>query len=515
MKKISVFLLLVLITVTSCKKYLDVNTTPNNPTAVPPSTILPVTTITLGFASSNDLGRAASALVQHIAGVANQTAAYDVYNLDGSFDNQWNGEVYGNALNNLQILIDQYAATSPAYSGIAKLEMAYIYSVATDIWGEVPYSQAAQGLKFAAPRFDKQEDIYQGNAALGITSLFDLVKSGLADLAKTPNVLVPGSDDLVYKGDLTKWARMGNTLLLKFAIQVSNKNPALATSTIASVITGNNYINSNAVDFEVPFGATVGNQNALFTFNNVNRTGDQMLSARLLALERSLNDTIRLAKFFTKTRVIPATPGPLPPFSFVAFDNGATSAVPALATRSKYNAYLTGAVGGGDSAAGNVPVSSGTPPGSTGGAAPIRLLTYAQVQFILAESAVILGTAGVANTYYQNGITASMQKVGMTPAEITNYFTTNPTVVTLSGTPEQQRQQIITQKYISWIGNGIEAYNDYRRTGYPVLTLVNNAAGDNPNVIPTRLPYTQTELSSNPNAPNPRPKTDVKLWFAK
>jgi len=312
--------------------------------------------------------------------------------------------------------------------------------------------------------------------------LFDLVKSGLADLAKTSNVFVPGTDDIVYKGDLTKWTRMGNTLLLKFAIQVSNKNPALATSTIASVITGNNYINANTLDFEVQFGSTVGSQNPIYTFNNVNRTGDQMLSTRLLNLSKSLNDTVRLAKFFTK-----------PTGNFVSFDNGANVTVPALATRSKYNTYLTG----------------------LSGEAPIRLLTNAQVQFILAESAVILGTAGVANTYYQNGITASMQKVGMTPAEITAYFAANPTVVTLAGTPEQQRQQIITQKYMSWIGNGIESFNDYRRTGYPVLTLVNNAAGDNPNVIPTRLPYTQTELSSNPNAPTPRPKTDVKLWFAK
>src|SRR5258705_195107 len=283
MKRIS-WPLLFLITLVSCKKYLDVNTTPNNPVAVPPSVILPTTTIGMAFANANDLGRATSALVQHIAGVANQTAAYDVYNLDGAFDNQWNGEIYGNVLNDLQILIDQYSASSPAYSGIAKLEMAYIFSMATDIWGEVPYSQAAQGLKYPNPRFDKQEDIYQGNTTLGITSLFDLVKSGLADLAKTPNVLTPGTnDDIVYKGDLAKWARMGNTLLLKFAIQVSNKNPALATSTIASVITGNIYINSNALDFEVPFASTVGNQNPIYNFNNVNRTGDQMLSARLLA----------------------------------------------------------------------------------------------------------------------------------------------------------------------------------------------------------------------------------------
>ena len=503
MKKVAyLFLLFILITVASCKKYLDVNVSPNNSPTVPPSTILPTTTVGLGFANSNDLNRATSALVQHIAGVANQTAAYDVYNLDGSFDNQWNGEIYGNTLNNLQILIDQYASTSPAYSGIAKLEMAYVYSMATDIWGDVPYSQAAMGTKFLFPRFDKQEDIYQGNAALGITSLFDLVKSGLADIAKTSNILSPSTDDIVYKGNLSKWTRMGNTLLLKFAIQVSNKNPALATSTIASVITGNNYINSNDLDFEVPFGPTVGNQNAIFTFNNLNRTGDQMLSNRLLNLEKNLNDTIRLSKFFTKTRTTAGNPNT--PFRFVAFDNGSTATVPAIGTRSKYNAYLTGATGGGDTIATGV-----------GGGASIKILTNFQAQFILAESALILGTAGDPNAYYQAGIRANMQKIGMTDAEITNYFATNPTVVILSGTTEQQRQQIITQKYIAWIGNGIEAYNDYRRTGYPVLTLVNNPSGDNPNVIPTRLPYTPSELAANTNAPKPRPKTDIKLWFAK
>lgn len=482
MKKISILLLLI-VGLSSCKKYLDVNQTPNNPTAVPPSTILPNTTIALAFANANDLNRAASALVQHIAGVANQTAAYDVYNLDGAFDNQWNFEIYNGAVNNLQILIDQYSATSPAYSGIAKLQLAYITSIATDLWGDVPYSEAGKGLAIETPRFDKQEDIYLGNTTLGITSLFDLVKSGIADLDK-PSTLKPAKDDIVYGGDLAKWKRAGNTLLLKFAIQISNRKPDLAKSIIQSVIDGKMYINANNLDFEVPFGTSVGNQNPIYTFNNVNRTGDQMLSTRFLNLEKSLNDTVRLAKLFTK-----------PGGKFTSYENGSTSTPPALATRSKYNVYVTG----------------------ESGEAPIRLLTNFQVQFILAESALILGTSGDANAYYQAGIRASMMKTGMTTSEIDTYFTTNPAVVKLDATApvEDQRKQIITQKYIAWVGNGIEAYNDYRRTGYPVLPLALNAQGDNPNVVPTRLPYAPAELSRNPNAPKPRPKTDVKVWWAK
>jgi hypothetical protein len=480
MKKLSLIIFLfTLVVFTSCRKFLEINTTPNNATAVPPSVLLPTTTYALAFANSNDLNRATSALVQHIAGVANQTAAYDVYLLDGAFDNQWNFEIYNGAVNNLRILIRDHQASNPAYAGVAKLELAYIFSLATDLWGDIPYSQAGYGLLFEQPRFDAQQDIYLGNAALGIQSLFDLVKEGIADLDKT-SILKPGADDRVYGGNLTNWKRMGNTLLLKFANQISAKNPVLAKSTIESVLTGNLYINSTAVDFEVPYTTSVGNQNAIYTFNNLNRTGDQMLSSRLLALSRSLNDTVRLAKFFTK-----------PTGQFTSFNNGSTAVAPALATRSKYNVYLTGVTG----------------------EAPIRLLTYFQVQFILAESALILGTPGDPNVYYRAGITANMLKVGMTQAEIDNYFLTNPTVVNLTGTTEEKRQQIITQKYIAWIGNGIEAYNDYRRTGYPPLALVLNASGDNPNVIPQRLPYTPAELARNPNAPKPRPRTDVKVWW--
>src|SRR5436189_5817545 len=107
MKKIS-FIILLPIVFASCKKYIaDVNTSPNNPQVAPVTTLLPTTEIGLAFANSNDLNRATSALMQHIAGVANQTLAYDVFNLDGSFDNQWNSEIYGNTLSDLQIIIDQ------------------------------------------------------------------------------------------------------------------------------------------------------------------------------------------------------------------------------------------------------------------------------------------------------------------------------------------------------------------------------------------------------------------------
>ena len=466
----------------SCDKFVDVNNNPNNPTSVPPATLLPTTTLGMAFANSNELGRATSVLVQYNAGAANQVLQEDRFDLENLLDNQWGNEIYGGTLNNLQLLIEQNQATNPVYAGIAKIQKAYVISMATDLWGDVPYSEAGQGLRFPQPRFDTQQDIYLGNSNLGIQSLFDLVKEGMADLDKTSTVK-PGNDDIIYKGDLAKWKRAGNTMLLKFAMQISNKNAALAKSTIQAVIDGNNYINTNLLDFEVPFGTSQGNQNTHYSFNNVNRLSDLMLSSRFLALMRNLNDTVRLGKYYTK-----------PTGTFVALENGAAQTLPALpplANRSKYNVYVTGA----------------------NGEAPVRLLTNFQTQFILAESALILGTTGDANAYYQAGIRASMAKSGMTVAEIDKYFTDNPSVVTLSGTTDQKRAQILTQKYIAWVGNAIEAYNDWRRTGIPVLTLPQNTTGDNPNVIPNRMPYVANELTRNPNAPNPRLKTDVKVWW--
>jgi hypothetical protein len=479
MKKIFLYVILASVCTTSCKKYLDVNTDPNNPTDVPAKLILPTTTVGMAWANGNELGRAAALLVQYNSGVQGSPAAFDVYNLEGSFDNSWNFEIYNGTINNLRILVDKTQKESPAYAGIAKLEMAYAFSLATDLWGDVPYSQAGLGLNSSSPRFDSQQDIYLGNGSLGIQSLFNLVREGLADLDKT-SALKPTTDDIVYGGDLAKWKRFGNTLLLKFAMQVSNVAPDTTKSVITSVIAGNNFINDNSQDFEVKFTNQVNNQNPYYAFDIFNRPDEEMLSARFLAFMRAQNDTVRLSKYYTKQTG-----------QFVGYENGSNFVAPVTASRSRYGTYVAG----------------------TAGETPVRLVTNFQRAFILAESALLFGTAGDPNALYQEGIRASMKKTGMTDAEIATYFTTNPTIVNLTGTVTEKRKQIIIQKYIAFVGNAIEAYNDFRRTGYPELQVSSNAKGDDPNTIPKRYPYVLVEGERNPNQPSPRPRTNQKVWW--
>jgi hypothetical protein len=481
---------------TSCSpnKFLDVNASPNNPTVVQPSVQLPTITVGTAFVVGNTLGRDGDLFIQHYAGIANQPFTEDKYAISGNYDNEWRGDLYGNNLNGAQTLITNNAA-NPAYTGIAKLLKAYNFALVTDMWGDVPYSQALQGLANLHPAFDRQQDIYEG--ATGIQSLFDLVREGLADLDK-PSVLKPGTDDFVYKGDLTKWRKMGNMLLLKFACTISRKDPTLAASVINEVLAkganGSAAISANAEDFSVPFGTAVGNTNPYYAYNVTNRPGDQMASTRFLDSLTAYNDP-RLPRFFTATASNPLPTHTTPYGKFTGFENGSNATAPAAATattpsnRSVYNTYVTG----------------------TSGEAPMRLLTNFQRCFILAEMAIRLKTPGDANALYQEGIRRSMELTGVSTTDIDAYFAANPAIVTLGGSDEHMYDQIIRQKWVAWVGNGYEAWNDYRRTGYPRLQPALNVSFT-PN-IPQRLLYPPSEVAANGDA-IPKAIISDRVWWS-
>lgn len=474
-------LVLLFLSLEACSQYLDVNVTPNNPTSVTPAVLLPGAQAGTAFANASELNRFASVLIQQLAGANNSPATYDIFQTNGAdLENQWRFELYNGALINYQKLIESGEATNAkSYSGIAKIMKAYTFSLITDIWGDIPYSQALQGETFTTPRLDKQEDIYKGNASLGIQSLFDLVREGIKDLDATSSVN-PGADDLVYGGDLAKWKQAGNTILLKFAATVSRKEPALATSVINEVLTGNNYIKANTGDMNVTFGASVGSQDPRYTYTIISVFKDDLiLSTRYLNLLNSLNDP-RLPIFFTK-----------PAANYVTIDNGFRGTLPSPTTSwSRYNKYITGNAGEG----------------------PVRLVTNFQRAFMLAEAALRLGTPGNPQALYTEGITASMTLAGLTAEQIKTYLTANPAVATLTGTTDEKIAQIITQKYIAFTGNGLEAWDDYRRTGYPVLLPSQNAAGIDGS-RPVRAVYINSEIQRNSNFPNPPPQTNVRVWW--
>ncbi|MVT06860.1 SusD/RagB family nutrient-binding outer membrane lipoprotein [Chitinophaga tropicalis] len=487
MRRLSIYtgLLLLAVTFTGCKKFFDINDTPNSPTSVPPSLLLPTGLSGSAFSNANELNRFACTIIDYQAGAGGSPATYDIYNTNGAdFGNQWRFEIYGGALIAYKKMIDAADATgAKAYTGIGKIMMAYTFAIATDVWGDVPYTEALQGdLDVIQPALTTQEAMYKGGT--GVTSLFDMVRAGLRDL-DTVTTSSPETDDIVYGGDIDAWKKAGNTLLLKLAIQISKKEPALAASVINEVLAKGEdaYITSNAETLGVNFGASTGSQSPVYYYTYVSSfANDLIVSTRYVNRLQALGDP-RLDKFVTK-----------PSGSFVTIDNGFRGTLPTpTANWSRWSSTLLGANGVG----------------------PVKLITNAMRAFILAEAAVSLPGINLggntAQGWYTEGIKASMQDAGLSSLEIDAYFTAHPEVVTLSGTVEQQVEQIITQKYIANTGNGLEAWNDWRRTGYPVMPEHDNAVGID-GTRPVRAQYIDQEVARNPAFKN-GPLPNVKVWW--
>jgi hypothetical protein len=490
LKNISKYVLaatLVVSSTTGCSSFLDVNKSPNSPERVPVSTMLPAAIYAMAFANNNEINRLCEVLTHHLAGMANSPLAYENYSISG-FDNQWDGELYQGALTTAERLIEESKrVNSPAYAGIAKIIKAYCFAMVTDLWGDVPYSQALNGMNgIIQPKVDKQEDIYKGNSAANVQSLFDLLREAVKNLDEKSDLVPSASDDPIYRGSLANWKRAANTLMLKFALQISSKEPALATSVINEVLQGNNYITDNSQNFAVRFGTAVGSMAPFYqytaeAFGNLFRN-DMVMSRRVLDVMRGQNDP-RLPLFFTR-----------PGADYVTSENGLFNAPAPASNWSRYNTAITG-----------------------GGAGPVRLVTNSQRAFILAEAVIRLKIAGDAQALYREGIRASMLDAGVTQAQIDAFFTANPSVANLStGTDAQKIEQIITQKWISLVGNGYESYNDWRRTGFPVLPESPNPTGSVDGKRPRRIPYTNNEISRNPNlipAGSTPPQTNVRVWW--
>ncbi|HWN87604.1 MAG TPA: SusD/RagB family nutrient-binding outer membrane lipoprotein, partial [Chitinophagaceae bacterium] len=229
--KIKFFIPLVALLAMSCKKFLDINTDPNNPTTIEVSKLLPTTQRTLGDALSMDEQNGGIseilAVYAHQMTTRESQDKYGITGVDVNIQTAWSkifsstgnpGTVYPvyGVLQNLEdIIAKSTEAGNLKYAGIAKILKAYTYSVMVDVFGDVPYSEAnklKQGI--IHPKFDDDAAIYE--------SLFALINSAIADLTNTtaPNTKVPGTDDLMYGGNIIRWVKAANTLKLKMYVQI-------------------------------------------------------------------------------------------------------------------------------------------------------------------------------------------------------------------------------------------------------------------------------------------------------
>lgn len=462
----------------SCDDFLDVNDNPNSPVEVTPNLIL--ANSELGFAfemSAGTIHLMTGAFIQHYAGTGNQLLGYDTYGITGdNLNNSWLFNGYSGFLNHSKDLMTQ-AGKDPAdihYLGIGKILNAFQFAAFTDVWGDIPFSEALDRENFTNPRFDDQQSIY--------TALIAQIKSGLTDLQQTGAAAV--SNDLIYGGNISLWQKAGNALLMKLYLQMRKADAATAGQGFNEVLNGANYISSNSDDMEFMFLTEETNQHPLFDFAVNNRAGDIAISQRFIDSLNIVNDP-RIGFYF-----LDQGQG-----AFLGYDNGSTLTPPTRAVRARLGDYVIGFDGNTN---------------NVGGAAPYRFLTNFQTLFSRAEAALFLNTGEDARQLFQQGIEASMAKVGVGLTETDTYVLARLASYDAATNDEERLNIIIRDKWHAWIGNPYEAWNDFRRTNYPRLNVAQNPVGINS--IPASLPYSSNELSANPNAPGQK-LPNVKVWW--
>lgn len=487
--KLKYFKLLIVIAgiagTSSCKKMLDINQDPDRllSSSIVYPQLLSGAQVNLGFESGSDLFRYPALIMQQMSGLAseaNQTWSISRYNIAGSdLNNVWSS-MYASTLSDLELVITQATtAGSPHYAGLAKLLKAYEFSKIVDTWGDVPFTESLKLLANTQPKYDDDAAIY--------TALLALIDEAITDMNATTSLLSPGINSVIYTNaswatSRALWIKFANTLKLRLLIHYSKVDPAFCVAQITILVNtpGITFMTSNNDNFQMSFYDVPNQQNPISAFE-VSRRNYLFADAKMVGMMNAKSDPRR-------------------PFYFSDFPVGSGSYVgvpsnPAPGTPSnnysRIHTYLRGAV---------KTAATGTNSAVYSGAAPARMLTYAEYCFIRSEAA-LMGAPGDPQMWFTNGITASMQDAGVAAADITAYLAVNGT---LTGSDAQKLQQIIEEKYIANFGVILEPWNDWRRTGYPALAIPSNVI-NTVSAVPRSLFYPQSEIDLNPNNPGQKP----------
>lgn len=435
----------------ACDNLTDINENPNAPTSVPAQFLLPSA---LQVAVNNAWGT--GEMLQH-SGIWAQHFAQIQYpdeergNVRASrMDAYWDS-YYQGPLNDIQAVIDIGVEDGNVNAeGVGRIWKSWIFHILTDLWGDIPYSQALQGVDNTTPVYDSQSDIY--------VSLLSELEAGAAKLSTSGQDF--GSGDLLYGNDWAKWKRFANSLRMRIAMRMSEVNPSGAQSAFVAAYNAGGFTSSDDNAMFYWTGAPYENP----FYENYLARDDNSISRTMVEILKDLDDP-RLSLYAEPA----ATDG-----EYRGHENGVED-LPAgmsLADISRIGNFWR----------------------ADGAATPNAIITYAEVLFLEAEAAERGWIAGDPEALYMEAIEANMnlydaQGVGPSDAEIAAYLA-NPDIA-YTGLDD-----IYLQKWIALYMNGHEAWAEVRRTGVPTRHVGSALAG-NIGVIPVRFSYPADEQSLN------------------
>ncbi|HBI87402.1 MULTISPECIES: SusD/RagB family nutrient-binding outer membrane lipoprotein [Sphingobacterium] len=526
-----------LLVASSCKKALDINDNPNSPTQSTPELVLPQAMVAtaLSVPTYNTYG---GRLVGYYATSGGVSGWGDMITYDfstGFMTGLWSTPY--NTLTDLQYVVEKAGEGKALFVQAAEVMKVYNYANLVDTYNDVPYSDALKGAASLTPKYDKAADIYV-DLAKKLDAAVAFFKSATAsDDFKTA--------DVIFKGNTTSWAKFANTLKLRLVLRAGSK------ATFANKTIDNIGVIESDVIVQPVFTKISGKQNPMW-----NTWAYGADNAAVGTWGTQFIPTNYIMAFYDGFKISDSERASL------VFANGIST------NKNQLGNVDNPPTGVAPSAWVMRPVS-GTISGTNyrglgvikGPAAGQPLMLAAESQFLAAEAALdglISGGDEASRTYFRKGIMASYNYLYMNEGDaptksaadaqayLTKYETdnndtylvkfvdyldqSNPNKPERKETgKEQKREAIITQKYIALnFLFGHEAWNEFRRSGYPKNVGLNTTANarttfvsiasraTSEDKLPTRILYPNTEFSYNAaNVPADINKYSSKIFWAK
>lgn len=390
----------------------------------------------------------------------------------------------------------------------SRILRAFSFARLTDMYGNIPYSEANQGIEgIFFPKYDTQDVIYAD-------LLKELDEATAALSTSNPDEGFKAAD-FIYNGDIAKWKRWGYSLMLRLAMRISNVDAAKAATYVTKAAAGGVFTsNADNVWVKMADGPSEWvNQNGISrAFDPGDGGQPTYLSATLVNFLKGANPAVATdddPRLMIISGGIGSGTVITDPVKQKGMPNGYDLAmleklegmkpIDVSKTYSRINSKMLQ-----DSD-------------------PYMIMNYGEVEFLLAEAIerkIGSGITGTSKSHYEAGVKASMQMYTPFDASLTvsdaaaaKYLTTYPYGVTKPAL-EMIGEQMWVNKFFNWW----EAWSDWRRTGYPKLTPTNYPGNVTGGTIPVRLRYPTNEVAGNPNYKTGATLPDdftTKVWWDK
>lgn len=519
MKKLKIKLfslaLLSVVSVTSCNRYLDINVDPNNIPSdqVTPNLIFPGAITTAYRTQAQRLGIFSGLMMNAYAGNSYSYGTPFVDEYTPNVNSSFYADIWDNlfrAVGNFDS-IDKFPNPNKQYDqfkAASKIMKAYYVQILTDLYGDMPYSEAFKYQNNLNPKYDKGEDIYKASIA-DLEAARALIDGAQGDK--------PGAADIVFGGNMASWKAFSYNLELRYLIRMSKVTGPLATyrdQKLADIASKGFYTN-DITENPGYSSASDDKQNPFFNLNIATSTGSRpqnyllVTASENIAIALNGNPTMDTRPVYQKfngivdgrrgrifTLVPPLSTSPAgSPKSVEGVRQGATPGQDGAAAGRKPSSFGAGLFLG-NQIGGTLAIGS---------ARSGMLMSKAEIKFLLAEAAIrypALFSNAPGN--FTDGVSASFAYLGAAAGSDATYLaaiSAVPSLGILNGSVDNKIEAIMTQKWIALTGiNPEQSFFDYSRTGYPITPLP-TVAGQA--VKPNRLVYPSSEFSTNSaNVPN-------------